>query len=528
MKEQIRILTSLIAVFALTGVKAQTAAPVPRLVVAVVVDQLRSDYMDAFMPLYGEGGFKRLMKEGFVYQGAQYPVADVDRASATATLFTGTVPYNHGIVGKQWLDKATLRPLFCVDDAAFAGWNTEEKSSPKFLEVSTLGDELKVATDGKSIVYSVSPYRDAAILAAGHAADGAFWINDQDGLWSGTSYYGPLPSWVLMANRPPTLEQRLGEMVYEPYSQAVGQFNYFVSGGIRTPFKHKFPADRRFSSFKSSALVNQEVTQMAKNCIFQTMMGVDQVTDLLVVSYNAGNFENKSVLEYPIEMQDTYVRLDQCLQELFGVIDQKVGLENALIVLTSTGYVSPETADLSKYRIPQGNFYINRTAMLLNMYFMAVYGHGQYVDAVFGNQIYLNHKLLENKQINEVEVQERAQEFLLQCSGVKDVYTSQRLTLGAWTPGISRYRNAYNPKCSGDICIEVAPGWNLVNEDMHTTHPVRVSYVEFPLIFFGYNLVSRNLYVPVSVDAVAPTLAHFMRIRAPNACSVAPLNDVRQ
>lgn len=522
-KDRMRLLSSLIVVLAMTSASAQTAAPVPRLVVTVMIDQLRSDYLDAFSPLYGEGGFARLMKDGRVYEGAQYPVAQVDRASSIATMFTGAVPYDHGVVGEQWLDRSTLRPVYCVDDAAFKGWNTTENTSPKNLAVSTISDELKVATDGKALVYSIAPYRDAAVLAAGHAADGAFWINDLTGLWVGSSFYKNQPAWVSVCNNTYPLKKNLGKQFYEPYSAAVGTFNYFPSGGMVTPFKHKFDPARPVASYKTSALVNEHVNHLVEACLNNTTIGADNVTDFLALTYYAGGFEHKTAAESPMEIQDAYVRLDQCIKDLLGAIDRKVGLDKTLVVLTSTGYVENENVDYSAYRIPQGTFYINRTSALLNMYYMAVYGQGQYVDGVFGNQIYLNHKLLEEKQLNIVDVLERGHEFLLQCSGVKDVYTSQRLTQGAWTPGISRMRNGYNPKCSGDIFVEVSPGWRLVNEEMNTSHQVRSSYVEFPLIFFGYNIESSKIFVPTSVDVVVPTLAHFMRIRAPNACSTAPL-----
>ena len=266
---------------------------------------------------------------------------------------------------------------------------------------------------------------------------------------------------------------------------------------------------------------------MVEACLNTSTIGYDMVTDFLAISYYAGNFNHESVNTSPIEMQDTYVRLDACIRDLLNAIDKRVGLENALIVLTSSGTSEERPENLAQYRIPQGTFYINRTSALLNMYFMAQYGAGQYVDAVYGNQIYLNHKLLEDKQLNIVDAMERAQDFLLQCSGVKDVYTSQRLTLGAWTPGISRIRNGYNPKCSGDIFIEVAPGWELCNEDLQTTSQVRMSYVEFPIIFFGYKIENKKEFTSTSVDVIAPTLAHYMRIRAPNACSTSPLNDLR-
>ena len=157
------------------------------------------------------------------------------------------------------------------------------------------------------------------------------------------------------------------------------------------------------------------------------------------------------------------------------------------------------------------------------MYLMALYGQGQYIEAYYGDEIYLNHKLLETKQLSLAEVLERCQELLLQSAGVKDVYTSQRLLLGAWTPGISRIRNSYNPKCSGDILVQVAAGWHLVNEETQEDVMVRDSYFPFPLIFMGNEVVAETIDTPVTTDCIAPTLSQVMRIRAPNACTTAAL-----
>ena len=201
-----------------------------------------------------------------------------------------------------------------------------------------------------------------------------------------------------------------------------------------------------------------------------------------------------------------------------------VGLDRVLVYLTSTGYDEVEnTEDLSEYRIPTGEFNINRCATLLNMYLCAMYGNGQYVESYFGNQFYLNHKLLEQKQLKLAEVLEHCEDFLFQFSGVRDVFTSHRITQGAWTPGISTIRNGFNPKCSGDIIIQVSHGWNLVNEDRGTKKMQRDSFFEFPLIFFGYTIKAEKVATPVTVDCIAPTVAHHIRIRAPNACSTPPL-----
>ena len=470
------IASLLMALATSSALSAQVNVSVPRLVVGIAIDQLRTDYLETFAPLYGEDGLRRLMRDGIVYTSAQYASADVDRASSIASLYTGTVPYSHGIVGEDWMDRQTLQPVHCVDDFKMRGVNTHETTSPQHLLVSTLGDELKVATDGKALVYSVAPTREAAVLSAGHAADYALWMNRQSGSWAGTSYYGQAPAATrLMMNT------------------GVGN-------------------------------VNEWVSRTAATLIQYASMGADETPDLLTVCFDAGAKTSFSTRAgQSIELQDVYVQLDAAIAGLLREVEKRVGLDNTLFFITSTGYEPSEETDLQKYRIPTGTLQINRCAALLNMYLMAIYGQGQYVESYYGNQFYLNHKLIEQKQLNLTEVSKACEDFLFQYSGVRDVYTSTRLMQGAWTPGISRIRNAYHPKCSGDILIQVNPGWTLVNEDMAQTRFVRDSYFEFPLIFFGYGLKAEKVQTPVTVDVVAPTVAHFMRIRAPNACSTAPL-----
>lgn len=176
-----RILTSLLTVIALTGLQAQNIPAVPRLVVGLTIDQLRTDYIEAFSALYGERGFKRLWKEGRIYRNAEYDFINVDKSSAVAAIYSGTTPYTNGIVGDNWMDRSTLRVLNCVDDADFMGIYTSESTSPQKMKVSTLTDELIIATQGVAEVYSIAPTREMAVLAAGHASKGAFWLNDETG-----------------------------------------------------------------------------------------------------------------------------------------------------------------------------------------------------------------------------------------------------------------------------------------------------------------------------------------------------------
>ncbi|MBP5360599.1 MAG: alkaline phosphatase family protein [Bacteroidaceae bacterium] len=446
---------------------------VPRVVVNVTIDGLRSDLLSAYMPLFNGSGFRLLMEQGCVLTNAAYPNYETNRASSIATLATGTVPYDHGIIDLQWLDRSTLRPTYCVEDSRQRGLNTYEQLSPRNVQVSTIGDELKVSTEGKALVYAFAPCSDAAILSAGHAADGAYWIDKTSGQWAGTAYYAAqLPSWIAAVNTNP-----------------------------------------------QSLTPNERVTAMAQSCFRYTTLGNDEVPDYLAVTLTA--------LDPAMESEDLYLQLDRMVSNLIATAEQSVGQGNTLFVLTSTATTEPETTNLDAYRIPTGSFYIDRTANLLNMMLIALYGQGNYVETTYGNQIYLNHKLIEQKQLNLSEVLDRCQELLLQSEGVKDAYSAQRLLLGAWTPDIDRIRNSYNPRLSGDIMVQVAPGWHLANETTGYTKLVREAHIAFPILFYGTGVAHKVDGLPASVDRIAPTLAAAMRIRAPNACKTIPF-EIKQ
>ena len=493
----------------------EKAHSAPRLVVNITIDQLRTDYMEAFSPLYGEEGFKRLLSQGCVYDNASYPMNRIDRASAMATLVTGVTPFYHSIVAEQWLDRETLRPVYCVG-------NTVE-NTPQNIVTSTLSDELKAATDGKAYVYAVAPTRDAAILSAGHAANGAFWIDDQTGLWNTSPYYmTELPAWALGVNELEAPAKVIARLTWEPVADLSSSFSHHQQAASQKPFKHKFKGDRRLASLKASGMVNQFVTGMALRCLSDGGMGMDGVTDMLSVTYYAGMFDHKTLTDCQWELQDTYVRLDRELAQLINGIQSRVGREHVLFVVTSTGYSDPEITDYAKYRIPTGTFYINRTANLLNMYFGAIWGQGRWVESCFNNQIYLNHKLLESKRVSITDATTRAQEFLSQIAGIRNTYTSLQLIIGN-NQELAKVRNSFTPERSGDILIEVAPGWKLLNEDNQQTEQSRASFTQFPVIFMGNGTKAERISTRMTVDRIAPTIAKSIRIRAPNACSSEPL-----
>ncbi len=460
----------------------------PRLVVNIIVDQLRSDFLEAFTHAYTNGGFNLLMSKGKVYDSASYPFTPTDRASAVASVASGVSPYYNSIVGQRWLQRETLRPVWCVADDRYDGVETSEKASPEALSTSTLGDELKVVTGGKAMVWAVAPYSDAAVLSAGHAADGALWIDDEKGEWCSSQYFmKSIPTWI------PKMERN------------------------DAPRKTKKKDEQRFKAYKNSMEVNTAVTTMAIQCISATGMGTDEVPDLLCLTYYAG------VTSDVYELQNTYVRLDAEISRLIEIVEKRIGSDKVVFVLTSTGYSeTKEEDDYQKYRIPTGTFYMSRTADLLNMYLGAIWGQGKYVETTFRNHIFLSHSLLDTKKISLSTATSRAQELLVMLEGVRNVYTSlQLLTIS--NEQIQLVRGGYYPERCGDLVIETAPGWRVLTENTGESEYLRASFFQFPIIFYGANVEAMRESQPVTTDRIAPTLARMMRVRAPNACSAKPL-----
>lgn len=517
------LITSILAL-TFSGLQAQTLPTAPRLVVTLTIDQLRTDYLEAFSSLYGEKGFKRLMREGKVYRQAQFAFETPDRASAIASIYTGTTPSLNGIIAQDWFDTGTLRTTQCVDDTAYMGNYTDESSSPARLLVSTLSDELKIATRNRALIYSIAPFRDAAILSAGHAANGAFWINGTTGKWCGTTYYGEFPWWVNQYNDSRSPDFRIKDMVWTPV-HAAGRYTFLPEWRTEA-FKHVLGNDRIncFRHLKASPMANDEVNLLAEELISKSGLGQDSITDLLALTYYAGNYNHRPKQECAMEMQDTYVRLDRSVSTLLDLLERKVGLRNVLVCITSTGYTDPDAPDTGIYRIPGNEFHLNRCATLLNMYLMAIYGEGQYVEGYYDQQIYLNHKLIEDKQLNLADIQEKSAQFLIQFSGVNEVYSAYRLLLGPWSPANERMRNGYHRKRSGDLLIDVLPGWTIVEENSTDNRVARHTNIPAPLILLAPGVKAETIRIPVCANRIAPTLAGMMRIRAPNACADTPLD----
>ena len=518
-----RTRTWVLALLCCLSASSAQAAEVPKVVVSIMVDQLRGDYLEKFTHLYGEEGFKKLFAEGRVYTNGYYSHTSPDRSSGTASVYTGTTPYYHGITGNRFMQRNNLRVAGIVDDTneANMGINTFEGSSPNNLLVTTLADELKIATKGHAYVCSIAPERDMAVLAGGHAPNAVLWLSEDCAKWATSAYYGGIPAWTRSYNRREGTRFDWAEMAWEPY-YATGVYSYSVYDGIPREFHYTFrkgdaEAIRRY---KTSALINDEVTMLAKTCVAGAMFGRNKTTDMLCVGYYAGNYEHSPESERPIELQDIYCRLDRNIAELIRAVEDKVGVGNALFVVTSTGYADAYRPDSKLFTLPAGELKMDRCCALLNIYLGALYGKDNYVEGSYLNEIYLNRALIEKRQIKMSELFDRCTEFLCQVSGVKRVYPSLELLSGA---ADAEVRAAYNADRSGDLLLEVTPGWTLVDDRWSERIYYNRTHVPVPIMFYGGGFDAQCHRTPVAVESIAPTIAHILRISAPNACATRPL-----
>lgn len=525
-----KILSSLIAILAVTNLEAQQQ--VPKLVVCITVDQLRGDYIEYFYNTFGERGFKRLLNEGKVYSNIHFEFSNIDEASAFATLFTGSNPCFNGISSNYKYDFEKEQEFSILYDSAYLGNYTRDNYSPKALFSSTIGDELKIASKGRSDVYAIAPNPEAAILSGGHAANGVFWIDDNNGKWATTTYYKGVPWYVDRYNSGvESLSARLSKMVWTP-SLSTSQLNAFPYVLDEIPFKYTFHEKELncYPKLKTTPFVNKEVNRLALQFLEYGGFGTRTCPDLLSVTYYAGNYRGNMNKEYSYEIQDTYYQLDKDIEQLLDAIDKKVGLSKTLVVFTGSGYYKSEeeyTQELDSY-IAGGEFHPKRCVALLNMYLMALYGQQtSWVKGFYDNQIYLNRKAIEDAKLDLAEIQNKSAAFLKEFSGVQHVTTDHSLVFGDWNEGTAKFREGTHHLGRGDLIIELQPGWKINNDNpKEKVKLIRNNAVITPLIFLGSGIKPERIYREVKATEVAPTITHILRIRPPNASQSLPLQEL--
>lgn len=525
-----KILSSLIAILAVTNMEAQQQ--MPKLVVCITVDQLRGDYIEYFYNTLGERGFKRLLNEGKVYSNIHFEFSNVDEATAFATLFTGSNPCFNGISSDKKYDFDKEKETSILYDSSYLGNFTRDNYSPKALFSSTIGDELKIASKGKSDVYSIAPNAEAAILSAGHAANGAFWIDNTNGKWATTTYYKSVPWYIDRYNSgAESLSSRLSKMIWTP---SIGQdkmkaFPYVTE---EPAFKYTFSEKELYCypNLKTTPFVNKEVNRLALQFLEYGGFGTRTCPDMLSVTYYAGNYRGNMNKEYSYEIQDAYCQLDKDIEQLLDAIDKKVGLSKTLVVFTGSGYYKSEESYAPELEaaVVGGEFHPKRCVALLNMYMMALYGQQtNWVKGFYNNQIYLNRKAIEDAKLDLTTVQNKAAAFLKEFSGVQHVTTDNSLLFGDWNEGTAKFREGTHHLGRGDLIVELQPGWK-INWDnaKEKVKIIRNSAVITPLVFMGCGIKPERIYRDIKATEIAPTVTHILRIRSPNASKALPLFEM--
>ena len=515
-------------VVGLAGIQGITLAAEsrPKLVVGIVVDQLRTDYLENLKDMLSSGGFRRLMDNGLYLADVDLGAVPGDAASASAVIMTGDYPRYNGVTGEMVFDPATksFKPIFT--DEGYIGNFTSETYSPAALRVTTISDEISVENNGKSKVHSIAPSAAQAIVLAGHTGNSAFWVNDETGRWSSTTYYQNPPATLQNRNYNNPLISRLDTIKWTPFRKNE-PYPFVTEQDNKEGFKYTYSRSDRdlFSLFKKSPFVNSDITEAAEDYITSLDLGkTPETIDVLNLGYTLAPYPARSKDDYRFELEDSYLRLDKDLESLFNVLDRQVGKENVLVYLVSTGYFEEPPSDSFKYRLPGGTFSVKRALSLLNAYLAAKYGNGSFVDHYAGNEIFLSKSTLEEKNLDLTKVAEETRDFLVRMSGVADAFTAADL-MNPMLPKLETQRLATDPKSSGDVFLEFNPGWKVVDDSRFPAVNLenKTTAYKTPGFIMGQGIEPKVVEHPVAATAIAPTIAHTLRIRAPNSSKEKPL-----
>lgn len=521
-----KLVTTVLCGLVTLNVLAQTAPGRPKLVVGIVVDQMRTDYIEFLRDYFGESGFRKLMKEGMYLRDVDFKVKKLDAANATAMLYTGAYPSENGVPAALIYDNADKKITPALADSKTLGNFTNDSYTPDKLRLTTISDELTVNGAGLGQVYAFSSDPQQSVIMAGHAGSGAFWINNTNGNWATSGYYGSLPSAVSSRNYSSSLSARIDTMQWRP-SMAPDKMPGLPKHKAAAPFRHTFPKSDRnvYIRFAGTPLANREVTDVAIECLRTMNVGQGgQAIDMLNLGYTVAPYKYVKDGDPRAELTDAYLRLDKELGRLFEAINRYVGADNTMIWLSSTGYYDDAVLEDRRYRLPGGDFSVKRAVSLLNSYLSAQYGNDRYVDAFKSGQVYFNHNLIEQKNLRLNEVIADARSFLMKMSGIADAYTIDEI-LSPRTPEEESLRLSIDPKTGGDIVVAFSPGWTVTDDTEYTpvTHTVRETPVLTPAFILAPDVKAQVISTPVDATVLAPTVAGILRIRSPNGAVSKPL-----
>lgn len=500
----------------------------PKLVVGIVVDQMRYDYLYRYYDLYPEGGFKRMMNEGFNCRNNHYSYALTVTAAGHASAYTGSVPAINGIVGNEWFDPIAKQSIYCVEDSTVktVGSNnpTVGKMSPKNLLTSTVTDQLRIATNFRNKTVAVAIKDRGSILPGGHTANGSYWFDSKTGNWVTSTYYmDDLPQWAKDYNA----KKMPSEYLKKGWQLLLSADNYGQSSEDDVEWEGKLPGAKRpvfpyelaglagdaFGVVTDTPWGNTITKEMAIEAIKGENLGKGKETDFLAISFSSTDKIGHRVGPNSIEQQDDFLRLDREFADLFGFLDTWVGKGEYTVFLTADHGVVDVPGFAAAHKLPSGLVERRVVTTEIDNALDNAFGKDKYVLSRENNQLYFDHSVLQKKKVTVAMATEVIREALLKVPGVADVLNLNDMGKAPLnTYQLELYKNNVNAKRSGDIQILTEPGW-FYGSSTGTSHGTPYNYdTQVPFVMFGWGIKQGETLRRTSVSDIAPTISALLHI----------------
>jgi predicted AlkP superfamily pyrophosphatase or phosphodiesterase len=530
--------------------KAQQSAQVdlqtnerPKLVVGIVVDQMRYDYLSRFYNKFGDGGFKRMMREGFNCKNNHFNYIPTYTGPGHASIYTGTTPKYHGIIGNNWYDKGIKKSVYCAQDDSIKSIGTDSDAgqmSPYRMLTTTFGDENRLFTQMRGKTIGISLKDRGAILSAGHTANAAYWFHGaNEGHWISSSFYmNELPKWVKEFNDSQTVESyfKVWDTYYhiDTYEESGSDFNDFEKG-----FKGKetatFPYDLAVLKvknggveiLKSTPFGNSITTDFALAAIEGEQLGQDNITDVLTISYSSTDYIGHNFGVNSKEVEDVYIRLDKELERMFHAFDEKVGTGNYTVFLTADHGAIDVPAYLQSVKIQAGYVDNNEKKEAFADFMIKTFGASDLVENISNNQIFLNREKIKALDLDLDDVQEAVVNEQITYNNIYKAYTATTMGSNEFTEGIEALLYmGYNQKRSGDVLLVDDPAYISYGKT-GSTHGSGLNYdTHVPLLFFGKGIKHGETVQKTEITDIAPTMSALLGISFPNGAVGQPLEFV--
>ncbi len=513
----------------------------PKLIVGIVVDQMRPDYLNRFAGKFGTGGFNRILREGFYCRNTNYNYAPTYTGPGHASIYTGTTPAVHGIAGNDWFDQKVMDTVYCTLDTAVSGVGggngAEGMMSPRRLLANTITDELRLSTQMKAKVLGISLKDRGAILPAGRSGDAAYWYDGKTGNWITSNWYrDDLPKWANEFNERRWPDEYLSHPwktilpihTYTECDPDDSPYEATFAGESKPVFPHDLPALRgiSFDLLRRTPFGNTLTKDFALASILGEKLGEDSIPDFLAVSFSATDYVGHQFGPHAIETEDTYIRLDRDLSDLLTFLDNRVGKGQYLLFITADHACSENPKHLMDHRLYAGFTDPKIIQDTIRSFLKQQYGKAEYLRCYLNDQIYLNEELIRNDRLSVCEIEDETGKFIRRTiNGVLDILTACNMMREEYQSLFrSRVQNGFYPMRSGNICILFAPGWTdpLYGADgkKGTTHGSPFAYdTHVPLLWYGWKIPAGSSAAEVNITDIAPTLSFLLNITIPGGCT---------